>query len=215
MKLHYNPVSSYSQKVLFAIYEKHVPFEPAVVNLMDPEVRTAYEKIVPIGKVPAVSFNDGRILTESSIIIEELDDLFPTYNPRLVPEDRKLAREVRWLDRQFDLYLNDPMAKIFFDGRRPGDTGDPYGVARARATIERACAVFDELLAGRTWAAGDTFSLADCAAAPPLAYLRMVQPYDKYANLSAYAARLISRPCFVRVMDEARPILEMLMAQRS
>jgi glutathione S-transferase len=215
MKLYYHPVSSYSQKVLFAIYEKHVPFEPAIVNMLDTEARDAFSKTVPIAKIPATSFQDGRVLTESSIIIEELDDLFPTYNPRLVPEDPKLAREVRWLDRQFDFYFNDPMAKIFFDGRRPGDSGDPYGVARAKATLDRAYATFDELLASRTWAAGDTFSLADCAAAPPLAYLRMVYPYEKYTSLSGYAARLISRPCFQRVMDEARPYLEMMMAGRS
>lgn len=215
MKLHYNPVSSYSQKVLFAVYEKHVPFEPAIVNLMEPDAREAYLKAVPIGKIPAVSFQDGRVLTEGSIIIEEIDDLFPTYSPRLVPEDPKLSREVRWLDRQFDLYFNDPVAKIFFDGRRPGDSGDPYGVARAKETLDRAYAMMDGVLAGRTWAAGETFSMADCAAAPPLAYLRMVHPYDKYPNLATYAARVIARPCFQRVMDEARPILEMLMAQRS
>jgi len=52
MKLYYNPLSRYSQKVLIAFYEKQVEFEPIVVNVMTPESRAAYEQIYPLGKIP-------------------------------------------------------------------------------------------------------------------------------------------------------------------
>jgi glutathione S-transferase len=61
-------------------------------------------------------------------------------------------------------------------------------------------------MAGREWAAGSTFSLADCAAAPALFYADWVHPIDKaWSNLRAYRKRLLARPSFARAVDEARP----------
>ena len=61
-------------------------------------------------------------------------------------------------------------------------------------------------LAGRTWATGATFSLADCAAAPALFYADWTHPIaDRYPVLRAYRARLLARPSFARAVDEARP----------
>jgi glutathione S-transferase len=54
-------------------------------------------------------------------------------------------------------------------------------------------------MAGRTWAAGQAFTLADCAAAPSLFYAEWVYPV-----LEQYGARLLARPSFARAVDEAR-----------
>jgi glutathione S-transferase len=215
MKLYFNPVSSYSQKALMAFYEKDVPFEPVLVNLMDPIASAEYRKIHPIGKVPYLTVADAEWgVPESTIIIEYLDAKFPDKGPRLVPTDPELARETRLRDRFFDCYVNDLVSKIFFDGMRPEGKGDAFGVEQAKKRLEVAYGLLDEQLAGRTWAAGDVFTMADCSAAPALGYARMVQPFDRYETLAAYAARLFERPSFRRIMSDAAPILAQITGKK-
>ncbi len=55
----------------------------------------------------------------------------------------------------------------------------------------------DEKLKGRAWAAGNDFSLADCAAAPSLFYADWVQGFgDRFPTLTAYRKKLLARPSF-------------------
>lgn len=207
MKLYYNPLSSYSQKVLFAFYEKGVEFTPEIVNVMDPAAKEAYKAAVnPLGKVPALVLDDGWRIPESTIICEWLDQHHPA-TPRLIPDDADLARQTRFHDRMFDLYLNDPMSTIFFDGLKPEAAREPGRVARAKATLDTMFREYDKHFATRTWAMGDTFSLADVAAASPLTYLRRAYTYEAYPNLVAYAGRVTSRPAFQRVWREAEPMM--------
>src|SRR5688500_5923132 len=111
LKLYFHPLSSFCQKVLIALYENGTPFEPAIVDLMDAVSSAEFRKVWPIGKFPVLC--DGakdRTIPESSIIIEYLDRHFPGAT-RFVPEDSDLARQTRFRDRFFDLYLNLPMQK--------------------------------------------------------------------------------------------------------
>jgi glutathione S-transferase len=99
-----------------------------------------------------------------------------------------------------------PMQKIVFDCIRPSDQRDPQGVIDARALLGTAYRWLDHALAGRTWAAGGDFSLADCAAAPALLYADWVRPIDaEYEQVLAYRQRLLARPSYARAVDEARP----------
>jgi glutathione S-transferase len=80
------------------------------------------------------------------------------------------------------------------------------GLAFAEKKLELAYAWLDARLAGRTWAAGDDFTLADCAAAPSLFYADWTHRISEaYPVLRAYRARLLARPSFAREVDEARP----------
>jgi len=68
----------------------------------------------------------------------------------------------------------------------------------------------DGAMKGREWAAGDAFSLADCAAAPALFYANKVVPFgDAHPHLAAYFARLSARPSYARVLEEAQPYFAM------
>lgn len=67
--------------------------------------------------------------------------------------------------------------------------------------------MIDQEMANKTWAMGDLFSMADCAAAPALGYCRMVYPFTKYNNVVAYMNRLAERASFQRVLQEAAPYL--------
>jgi glutathione S-transferase len=73
--------------------------------------------------------------------------------------------------------------------------------------LDIAFAMIDQEMADKTWAMGDMFSMADCAAAPALGYCRMVYPFTKHKNVVAYMGRLTERPSFQRVVKEAEPYL--------
>ncbi len=141
----------------------------------------------------------------SSIIIEYLAQHYPG-RTQLVPSDADLARQTRMRDRFFDLYVNVPMQKIVTDRLRPAGKNDPLGVEQARTLLQTACGMIDQDMATRTWAMGDAFSMADCAAAPALFYADLVMPLaDAHRNAGAYLARLLERPSFARAVKEAEP----------
>jgi glutathione S-transferase len=210
LTLHYHPLSTYSQKVLVAFHEKGIAFEPSIVNLMDPAGRAEYLKVYPLGKIPSLVREDGWFIPESTIIIEYLEGHFRQGQP-LIPDDRDEARQVRFMDRMFDHYVNDTFTKIFFDARTPETERDPKGVAAAKATLDTMYGYLDRHLAERTWLVGERFSMGECAAAPPLGYLRMTYPFERYANVAKYWQRLEARPSVARVLEEAKPYLKMVM----
>jgi glutathione S-transferase len=106
-------------------------------------------------------------------VIEYLDRQYPGKTP-LIPKDPAQALETRLRDRLCDLYLHLPMQKIVGDNLRPDDKRDPYGVEEARAQIDTSLRILEDILAKRTWIAGEAFTMADCAAAAPLFYIDTV-----------------------------------------
>jgi glutathione S-transferase len=66
--------------------------------------------------------------------------------------------------------------------------------------------MIDQEMETKTWATGDAFGMADCAAAPALFYANEVMPFgDAHKNAAGYLDRLMQRPSFARVVEEARP----------
>jgi glutathione S-transferase len=204
MELFAHPFSSYCQKALIAFYENDTPFTYRTLGQDDADNRARWEALWPIKRFP-VLVDEGRTVVEATIIIEHLDLHHP--GPvRLIPEDRTAALEARTLDRFFDNYVMTPMQKMVFDAIRQEADRDPYGVAEARRLLDTAYGWLDRHMAGRDWAAGEAFSLADCAAAPSLFYADWVHPIDaSFAKVRAYRERLLARPSFARAVDEARP----------
>ena len=207
MKLYYLPVSPYSQKARIALEEKGVPYEKELVNLGDPAARATFEKINRFGKVPFLvdEKRDWRV-PESSIIIEYIDRHCPG-GTQLIPTDPDLARQARFHDRCFDLYVTEQALKILFDGRRPEGKHDPFGVDAAQKRLDKTYAMYDEYLAKRQWLLGDTFSLADVAAAPGLALARMFRPWDAHTNIGTYFGRLAARPSVQAALREAQELM--------
>jgi len=200
--LHSHPFAAFCQKVLIALHENGTPFEERLVDLGDPAVREAFLKLSPFGKMPALQ--DGeRVVLETSIIIEYLDRHHPGPVP-LLPADQAL--EVRAKDRFYDLYVADPMQRIVGDRLRPEGGSDPIGVETARGILRTAYGLIEAEMGTRTWAAGEVFTMADCAAAPALFYADWVEPIgEARPNMAAYLARLCARPSFARVIEGARP----------
>jgi glutathione S-transferase len=202
LKLYAHPFSSYSQKVLIALYENGTPFEYRGLE-QDGALREL-EALWPLKRFP-VLVDGERTIIEASCVIEHLQLHHP--GPvRLLPQDAKAALEVRMMDRFFDNYVSTPQQKVVFDRIRAEADRDAYGVAEARKLLELAYAWLDKTLVGRTWAAGEDFTLADCAAAPFLFYADWTHPISEdFSRVRTYRKRLLARPSFARAVDEARP----------
>ena len=204
LKLYAHPFSSYCQKVLVALYENATPFELRLLSPENTDVMAEFAERWPIGRFP-VLLDGSRMVPEASIIIEHLALHHP--GPvQLIPTAGRAALEVRMMDRFFDNYVSTPQQKIVFDSLRDPAARDPQGVADAKAMLEKSYHWLDATIKTRQWAAGDDFSLADCAAAPALFYADWSHPIDAaFANVRAYRSRLLERPSFARAVDEARP----------
>ena len=165
----------------------------------------------PIGKIPVLRDEArDRTIPEATIIIEYLNDHYPG-RTRLVPSDIDAARQMRLRDRFFDLYLNVPMQKIVTDRLRPKGSNDAFGVDEAKALLETSLGMVDGDMKNKTWAMGDDFTMADCAAAPALFYADMTMAFGKtHKNAAAYLDRLKKRPSFARALEEAKPYLKLV-----
>lgn len=202
--LYAHPFASYCWKVLVALYENQTAFTYRSLGPEDPSAATELEALWPLKKFP-VLVDSGRPVIESSVIIEYLT-LHYAGPVRLIPVDPEAALEVRFLDRYFDNYIMTPMSKIVTNQLRPQDQRDSYGVEEARVALDTAYRWLEGLMAGRTWAAGASFSLADCAAAPALFYADWAHRIEEtFPQLRSYRTRLLARPSVARVVDEARP----------
>jgi len=210
LKLYFHPLSSFCQKALIALYENDTPFEPHVVNLMEAAEAAAFKAIWPIGRFPVLRDDaKDRTIPESSIIIEYLDQHHPG-RTRFLPGDPVLARETRMRDRFFDLYVNTPVQKIVTDKLRPAGMNDAHGVQQARQQLQTALGLIEQDIAGKTWAMGEAFSMADCAAAPALFYADKVMPFaGTHKNTAAYFGRLMERASYARALREAQPYFAM------
>lgn len=204
LALYGHPFSSYTQKVLIALYENGTPFEFRCIGPDTPQHSTEWLRRWPLRKFPLLVDGEHNI-AETSIIIEYLQFVHP--GPvRLLPVDPLAALDVRFLDRFFDLHV----MSVVQHAVNGALTGDPVkrqeGLALAKEKLERAYAWLEGQLAGRIWAAGADFTLADCAAAPSLFYADWTHRIsEEFPVLRAYRARLLARPSFVRAVEEARP----------
>jgi len=206
LKLYFHPLASFCHKALIALYENGITFEPAIVDLGDEASSAAFRAIWPMAKMPVLR-DDARDCTvaESTIVVEYLDTHYPGAT-RLVPADPDAAWQTRMWDRFFDGYVQQPMQKIVTDRLRPSGQGDAFGVEQARSQLHEAYAVLEGKLGAKTWMLGEAFTLADCSAAPALFYANTVEPFGAtQGKLAAYLDRLMARPSFARVLEEAEP----------
>ena len=191
--LHQHPFASYCQKVLIALYELGVPFEPHLVD--GAEGRAELARLWPMATIPVLT--DGElILPESTTIIEYIDD------GTLVPD-----LQARLWDRFSDQHLSTPMQKIVADTLRPEGRNDPEGVADARrAWLPPTASSTSGWRTGHGRAARRSRS----PTAPPSRRCsicaRIHRWDDGHANITRYYRDLLARPTITRVVEEARPL---------
>ncbi len=201
-----HPISSYTWKVLTALYENGTPFEFITVD------QNSYADFIakwPMGKFPILLDSDrGAMVTETAVIIEYLDHYYPG-RTRFIPADFDTALEVRRWDRVCD-HLNTTMSKVVVNNIRPDSQRDPYGVEEAKCVVRGMYAVIEAQLGSREFLVGNDFSLADCAAAPALWYATRNVPLDgAFPRIVGYLEHLKARPSFARAVKESEPLFHM------
>lgn len=152
------PLSNYYNVPKMVLLEKGVPFVEEYVSTgnRDEAVLTCS----PLGKIPFLRTEHGP-LCESEVIVDYLEARFP--EPRLLPADPYAAAKVRELMKFIDLHLElvarDLYGKAFFGGEI-----SESNAARVRKMLEKNIAGFKRIAKFSPYVAGDTFTLADCAA---------------------------------------------------
>ena len=157
--LHGSPISNYHNKVKLALLEKGVPFEEKVVDFQTKG--EALLRASPLGKIPFITTEQGS-LCESQVILEWLEAAYP--EPPLLPRDPFEAAKVRelatFIDWQLEMAARQLYGVAFFGAAPLSESGQ----ARIRREIEQKIAGVKPLLKLGPYAAGDSFTLADCSA---------------------------------------------------
>jgi glutathione S-transferase len=187
---------------LIALYENATPFTYRIVE--DQAGWAELESLWPIRKFPVLTDGDATI-AESSIIVEHLMHRFPG-TTRMIPLNDDAALAVRFMDRFFDNYVMAPMQTLVWDRMRPQNERDAKAVADATKLLDVAYGWLDGRVAQNAWLCDNSFSLAECSAAPALFYSDWVHPIgDRFTSVLEYRRRVLARPSVARVVDEARP----------
>jgi glutathione S-transferase len=201
LTLYAHPFAAYCWKALIALYENATPFTYRIVE--DSAGWAELESLWPIKKFPLLR-DGGSTIVESSIIVEYLTRHYPG-TTQLLPVNDDESLRVRFVDRFFDNYVMTPMTVLVSDRMRATNERDAKGVDDARKTLEVAYGWLEGHLLTDARAC-DTFSLADCSAAPALFYADWVHPIsDRFPRVREYRGRILARPSVARVIDEARP----------
>ncbi len=201
LTLYGHPFSSFTWKALIPLWVDGTPFTYRNVDPANPGVMDELKAHWPLGKFPLL-VDDGQVVAEASCIIEHLQAHHPA-ETRWIP-DGEDGRRVRFLDRFFDLHVQGNMQPSVNHAIWPD--GEGLAAARGRDALLVAYDWLEANLSGDGWAVGDTFTLADCAAAPALFYADWVVAIgNRRPRLAAYRQRLLAHPAVARAIDEARP----------
>ncbi|MDP2603070.1 MAG: glutathione S-transferase family protein [Deltaproteobacteria bacterium] len=195
IKLYTFPPSTNSRKVRIALLEKGLEFERINVDLSKREQKQPeYLKIHPYGQVPALD-DEGFVVYDSTVINEYLEDEYPY--PPLMPKDSEGRARARMMEDFRDTHFNPPCVKIIYEMRKPQGERVADVIATAKADINKCFDRLETELQGKEYLAG-AFSLADVAFMANLELLDRFQIAvdPKYANTTAWIARLKTRPSF-------------------
>lgn len=171
MKLYISAASSYSRTVRVMLIEKGVPHDVEIVNLWEPN---ELKKTNPIGKVPALKLDDGRVLINSPLIADYVDAKFP--EPRYIPVDPELRLEAKRWEALADGTM-DAVSASLYEMRFHGEAArSPEWLERQRGKLEAGFAALEEMLGNRAWCVADAMSLADIAIGCHLGFINLRAP---------------------------------------
>ena len=227
------------QKVRIVLSEKNIPHEVVNISFEQRQQHTPeFEALNPKGKVPVI-VHDGRVITESTVIVEYLDEAFP--GPQLMPKEPywRARRRLwaRWIDDEMHiphistLSFNIAMTQILgyeADTKAQGPRGAPppfmfVGIQSKEMlaslhAYQRFLAEMDGALAENPWLAGPDFSLADIDAVPYVWRLRNLHLsglWDTMPKIQDWLDRVSSRRSFrEQVIDTELPAWAGVMRER-
>lgn len=198
----------FSRKVRLALAEKKLEFELQIEKIW--ERRTAFLAMNPAGDVPVLVENDGTILSNSQVICEYLEEVYPDIN--LLGRDPIQRSETRRLTSWFDVKFNREVTDNLVGEKlmkRFLKLGEPHGpsIRAGHANIHYHLDYIGFLCEKRKWLAGEHFTLADIAAAAHLSSIDYIGdvPWDEHHYARDWYARVKSRPSFKSLLEDRIP----------
>jgi glutathione S-transferase len=205
----YNSLGPNPRLVRMFLLEKGIELPTVDLDIMAGENRRApYTDKNPAGEMPALELDDGRVIAETTVICEYLEELHP--KPALIGATPAERAQTRMWTRRIELRITGPMTDAFRSGPGKAMFKDrrhliPQAVDDWRAIAHEGLAWLDGQIAGRDFIAGDRFSLADIVSYCLLDFGAGVgQPIDPaHANVAAWFARIGGRPSAERSLHPA------------
>jgi glutathione S-transferase len=212
MRLHQTYLSPFPTRVRLLLYAKKI-----VVEFVEPpgihdssESKGNYLAVNPIGRVPALELDDGRVLPESEVICEYLEDVFP--QPSLRPTDPWQLAQVRLISRLCDFYLVMAMVPLFTASGQKRRDWNWERIDSALDEVQRALAYIEHFIGREGYAVGRSLTHADGALAPQLILafewaprlFERKSPIDEFPHLARYWASIQQDPIASRVIAETR-----------
>ena len=202
--------SNYYNKVKFALLEKGVPFQEELswVGQTDPAC-------TPLGKVPYLKTEHGP-LCESAVIMEYIEDRYPQ-NP-LRPEDPFAAAKVRELVTFLELHLELVARNLYPEAFFGGKVSDA-AKEKTLTQLDKNARAFGQLAKFSPFVAGDTLTLADCAAVVHLPLVsgasKIIYGRDVLADLPVrdYLKRMGERPTLAKVNADRKANTELMLSR--
>jgi glutathione S-transferase len=195
MKLYISAASSFARKVRVMLIEKGVAHDVETVNLWEPN---DLKQTNPVGKVPALKLDDGRVLVNSPLIADYVDSRFPV--PRFIPADFDARIEVRRWEALADATMDAVSASLYEMRFHDEARRSAEWLARQRGKVDAGFAALERMLDGREWCVGNAISLADITIACHIGFiaLRAPQffPQDSYPGLARLWHKLEARDAF-------------------
>ena len=207
MKLVIAKPSPYARKARVALIEKGIAFETEIDVPWNPGTKAP--KFNPLGKIPFLVLDDGRVVHDSKVIVEYLETL--ERPPRLLPRDPSARLAHKQIEATADGVCDAVVLVVLERSRAPALRSADW-IARQLRKVEAGTRALAEELGPRLWLVGSEFGLADIAAGCMLGYLDLRLPEmdwrSSHPNLVAFAKRIFSRPSFMATVPETQQITE-------
>jgi glutathione S-transferase len=185
VKLYASPASSFARKIRVMLIEKNVKHELEIVNLWEPN---ELKNTNPIGKVPALQLDDGRVLISSPLIADYIDSTYPS--PRFIPADADARLEVKLREALADGTMDAVSASLYEMRFHDQATRSQVWLDRQRSKIDGGLAALEKMLGNRRWCVGDEMTLADIAIACHLGFVMLRAPHFFSRDACPNLARL-------------------------
>jgi len=203
--------SNYYNKAKLALMEKGLPFEE---SLRWPDQTDG--ELSPLHKVPYLVDEDGCGMCESQVIIDYLEARYPQHP--LIPanpfEAAKVREVVTFLELHLELVARQLYPEAFFGGK----ISDNLKV-KTRDQLQKNIPAVAKLLKFAPYVAGDTFTIADCAAIVhfPLvsSATKIIYGEDLLASVEGikpYLAKMAENPNVQKVNADRKANLEQMLA---
>jgi len=198
----------FSRKVRIALAEKKLDFELKIEKVW--ERRTEFLSINPAGDVPVLVEPDGTTLTDSQVICEFMNEVYPSNDlmGRTPLQRAETRRLIAWFDHKFNAEVTENLVgeKMMKRFLKQGEPSGP-SIRAGHANIHYHLDYIGFLTERRRWLAGDDISLADIAAAAHLSAIDYIGdvPWDEHKASKDWYARIKSRPSFKPLLEDIIP----------